>query len=332
MYLDESGDPGMVNSPTRYFALSGLVIHELRWKSYLDELVTFRRDLKQRFGLKLREEIHAGAMLTRPGGLNRIAKHRRLEIIRRSADQLASMPELNVVNVLADKQGKHPNRQVDAAPSGMDENHDTTPPSLRSELELVTEEQLSRHLKICKRQLYNMRMRGESRSASWTESDSREEAGKVPPVLLSVRVRDGSQRTGKTFEIVGGERFRRNENDPAVLLAGDGEFAQDRGDGSEVEGDERPPLPCCGSKNLFVRAVWELAAFPVEDALDVELGSKRANDFDQLRREIFVEEELHCPSADVNSSPGRTARNAAKSSRASKVRPSSAISPRKASA
>lgn len=109
MYVDESGDPGMTNSPTRYFALSGLVIHELRWKSYLDELVTFRRDLKQRFGLKLREEIHAGAMLTRPGGLNRIPKHQRLEIIRRFADQLASMPELNVVNVLVDKQGKHPN-------------------------------------------------------------------------------------------------------------------------------------------------------------------------------------------------------------------------------
>jgi excisionase family DNA binding protein len=34
-------------------------------------------------------------------------------------------------------------------------------PSLRSELELVTEDELSGLLKICKRQLYNMRMRGE---------------------------------------------------------------------------------------------------------------------------------------------------------------------------
>jgi hypothetical protein len=27
MYVDESGDPGLVGSPTRYFTLSGLVIH-----------------------------------------------------------------------------------------------------------------------------------------------------------------------------------------------------------------------------------------------------------------------------------------------------------------
>ena len=51
--------------------------------------------------------------------------------------------------------------RVDAALRGMDENHEPASPSLRPELELVTEEQLSRHLKISKRQLYNMRMRGE---------------------------------------------------------------------------------------------------------------------------------------------------------------------------
>jgi len=42
----------------------------------------------------------------------------------------------------------------------MDENHEK-PSSPRSELELVTEEELSSLLKICKRQLYNWRMRGE---------------------------------------------------------------------------------------------------------------------------------------------------------------------------
>ena len=44
------------------------------------------------------------------------------------------------------------------------EPHPTPPcpsPSLRSELELITEDELSSLLKICKRQLYNMRMRGE---------------------------------------------------------------------------------------------------------------------------------------------------------------------------
>jgi hypothetical protein len=86
MYVDESGDPGLVNSPTRYFALAGLVVHELRWREVVDSLIAFRRDIRQRFGLKLREEIHSGILLSRPDKLARIPKHQRLEILRRLAN------------------------------------------------------------------------------------------------------------------------------------------------------------------------------------------------------------------------------------------------------
>lgn len=41
MYVDESGDPGLTSSPTRYFVLSGIVIHELRWAICLDQLNQF---------------------------------------------------------------------------------------------------------------------------------------------------------------------------------------------------------------------------------------------------------------------------------------------------
>jgi hypothetical protein len=39
MYVDESGDCGLNNSPTKYFVLTGLVIHELRWKQCLESLL-----------------------------------------------------------------------------------------------------------------------------------------------------------------------------------------------------------------------------------------------------------------------------------------------------
>lgn len=106
MYVDESGDVGMVNSPSRYFVLVGLVVHELRWQQTREELIAFRQDLKQQFGLKLRDEIHASAMLSHPGTLARIPKHSRLEILRRKADKLASMPDLSLVCVVVDKQTK----------------------------------------------------------------------------------------------------------------------------------------------------------------------------------------------------------------------------------
>ena len=106
MYADESGDPGLVNSPTRYFVLSGLVFHELRWHSTLNRLVDFRRRMRGAQGLKLREEIHAGAMLTNPKDLLRIKKHERLAIIRALIGEIAQLEDVSLINVLVDKQGK----------------------------------------------------------------------------------------------------------------------------------------------------------------------------------------------------------------------------------
>ena len=106
MYVDESGDCGLVNSPTRYFVLSGLIVHELRWHTYLDELINFRRFLKQNFGLKLREEFHAASFITRPKELVRIKRYDRLTMMRLYANKLAALPALSLINIVVDKQGK----------------------------------------------------------------------------------------------------------------------------------------------------------------------------------------------------------------------------------
>lgn len=106
MYVDESGDCGRADSPTDYFALTGLVIHELRWRPYLDQLIDFRRRMRDKFGLRLREEIHAPAMISRPGDLVRIPRNDRLTILRAFTEELAQMAELNVINVLVDKRAK----------------------------------------------------------------------------------------------------------------------------------------------------------------------------------------------------------------------------------
>ncbi|MFZ0279660.1 MAG: DUF3800 domain-containing protein [Candidatus Sulfotelmatobacter sp.] len=113
MYVDESGDCGLVNSPTRYFVLTGIVIHELRWRTYLNQLVDFRRRMRTQHGLKLREEIHVSEMIGRaPGALQRIRKHERLAIYRKLLDELAGYQDLNIINVIVDKQGKGPDCDV----------------------------------------------------------------------------------------------------------------------------------------------------------------------------------------------------------------------------
>jgi hypothetical protein len=112
MYVDESGDTGLVSSQTRYFALSGLVVHELRWALYLDALIQFRRKLKVTHGLLMHDEFHSAHFLTRPGSLVRIPRYERLAMIRAFADTLAGLTDLNVINVIVDKQGKPPGYDV----------------------------------------------------------------------------------------------------------------------------------------------------------------------------------------------------------------------------
>jgi hypothetical protein len=112
MYVDESGDCGLTNSPTRYFVLTGLVVHELRWQTYLDRLIAFRQRVKQHFGLRLREELHASAMVNHPGSLVRIKRNDRVAILKAFADELAAMTDLNLINIAVDKQGKPGNYDV----------------------------------------------------------------------------------------------------------------------------------------------------------------------------------------------------------------------------
>lgn len=106
LYVDESGDIGLQGSPTRYFILSGLVVHELRWHQTLEEIINFRQALRSQYGLRLREEIHAADFLHHPGNLARIRKDLRLRILRDVLDFQAGLPDVNIVNVVVDKSTK----------------------------------------------------------------------------------------------------------------------------------------------------------------------------------------------------------------------------------
>lgn len=106
MYVDESGDSGLVNSPTRYFILSGLVIHELRWNEALDQLIAYRQRMRNSFGLLMRDEIHSAHLINKPGDLVRIQRNNRLTIIRAFLNEVGALPEISVINVIVDKRGK----------------------------------------------------------------------------------------------------------------------------------------------------------------------------------------------------------------------------------
>jgi hypothetical protein len=106
MYVDESGDPGLSNSPSKYFALTGLVVHELRWHLCLDRIIRFRKRMRNHFGLHLDEEIHASSMVSKPKKLRRIKRNDRLTIIRSFANELGLMSDISLINIMVDKTNK----------------------------------------------------------------------------------------------------------------------------------------------------------------------------------------------------------------------------------
>lgn len=104
MYVDESGDPGNNTAQSEYFCLSGLVVHESQWHTFIDVNKRFRRKLKDIYGLPVRAEVHAVKFL-RHSQFD-IAKHLRLAILRNFLDELAKINTISITNVVVEKTGK----------------------------------------------------------------------------------------------------------------------------------------------------------------------------------------------------------------------------------
>ncbi len=112
MYVDESGDTGVENSPTKYYILTALVFHELRWNQYLENLIVFRRKLRDTKGLKLREEIHAVSFINKPGELIRIKRNDRIDILKQCIDWTNNNRDMNVFSVCVKKSNYHTSSEV----------------------------------------------------------------------------------------------------------------------------------------------------------------------------------------------------------------------------
>jgi hypothetical protein len=109
MYVDESGDTGLQSSPTSFFALSGLVVHESRWREFINQLIAFRKTLRSVYALPMRTEIHAAEFINRriyAVGGNPLKRHDRLAILRNTLDELAKIDHISITSVIIDKAGK----------------------------------------------------------------------------------------------------------------------------------------------------------------------------------------------------------------------------------
>lgn len=84
-YLDDSGDPGVLNSPTRFIVVSCVLVHESQWLDTLDLLIGLRRELRDRHGIPMRAEIKAKHLVYGRGAIKALGwpPTRRMELYRR---------------------------------------------------------------------------------------------------------------------------------------------------------------------------------------------------------------------------------------------------------
>jgi len=105
MYVDESGDTGLNKSPTDFFTLTGIVVHESRWRDFLDAQVNFRKTMRAVYGLPMRAEIHSSDYIRSPP-IPGMQKHVRLAILRNMIDELAKLNYISITGVVIDKRNK----------------------------------------------------------------------------------------------------------------------------------------------------------------------------------------------------------------------------------
>lgn len=114
LYVDESGDPGIHKYSSQHFILSGLIVSQDNWQTYLDRLKTFRKHIKDQYKLNQRTEIHA-AELIRLGKIidyRSIQKKNRIAIIKDYCTEIPNMlSTAKVINVCL-KKDDFPDRDI----------------------------------------------------------------------------------------------------------------------------------------------------------------------------------------------------------------------------
>lgn len=100
-YYDESGDDGYPRYSSPFFVLSALYLSYLHWRPSHDAIVSFRRELKQNYGLPVRLELHTKHLLMNkePYRAFCLPDDQRVNIISLYCDLIAKL-DLKIINVV----------------------------------------------------------------------------------------------------------------------------------------------------------------------------------------------------------------------------------------
>jgi hypothetical protein len=109
LYVDECGDTGLVGSIVDHYILSGLIIHESSWNAAFDEIKDYRRNLRSRFMIRVRDELKARHFIHRKGPWygKKSTLPDRLQVYRDLLQLMVGIGCFEIVNIVVRKPEAH---------------------------------------------------------------------------------------------------------------------------------------------------------------------------------------------------------------------------------
>ena len=100
-YYDESGDDGFPSYSSPLFILTAIYLHYMKWKDTYAAIRDFRSDLRKRFNLPIKWEIHTSHLLLnkKPYGALGLPVGERISIIDSCCKLIGSL-DLKIVNIV----------------------------------------------------------------------------------------------------------------------------------------------------------------------------------------------------------------------------------------
>ena len=107
-YFDETGDDGITTASSDVFVLSSIYMSSEAWQKNYDLFKTFRKEIKEQYGMHITEEMHTMHFL-RDKGLYRPhawTLEQRREILTQFTINISKL-DMKVINVVIDKNYIH---------------------------------------------------------------------------------------------------------------------------------------------------------------------------------------------------------------------------------
>ncbi len=104
VYFDETGDDGLIKTSSETFILTSIYMKSKDWQNNFDRMKELRKELKNKYGFHIKEEMHTKHFLTDKDSYRKYkwTKDERIEILKTYTLGIAEL-KLNCINIIIDK-------------------------------------------------------------------------------------------------------------------------------------------------------------------------------------------------------------------------------------